>query len=431
VTDLEQLAGLALDEAAGNAILLDDELRVVLATPGAEGLVGARLSPGERAVHVLCGQADKRPVADALARGQPISAELVRPSPEGELVIRIRSVPLTEGDKTRGHLLFLSLVRPAHSGETDEWGILTVSESMRQLLRDVRRVARTDASVLIRGETGSGKELIARALHQQSRRAAGPFRAINCAALPAPLLESELFGHVRGAFTGAVRDAEGHFRLASGGTLFLDEVAEMPLELQAKMLRVLQERTVLPVGGREPVPINVRLVAATHRSLRRAVQDGRFRADLMYRLRVIPLYLPPLRERPADIALLAERFVEEHNARGGDRQVERISKGAMDALVHWEFPGNVRELQNVIEYAFVLGEGPVITEAELPLDLRVDGPAVNEPEAPVSGPLPAEAKRIQRALERAGGSREQAAASLGMSRTTLWRKLKQFGLAST
>ena len=235
---------------------------------------------------------------------------------------------------------------------------------------------------------------------------------------------------MRGAFTGAVRDAEGHVRLAHGGTLFLDEIAELPLELQAKLLRVLQERVVLPVGAREAIPVDVRFVAATHRSLRREVDAGRFRADLMYRLRVVPVFLPPLRDRKVDIALLARYFVDERN-KTSERSISRIAPGACDVLERYDFPGNVRELQNAVEYAFVMGEGPILTETDLPPEIRGEEPgahaSVNEP-TPPEEELPPEARRILRALDRAGGNKERAARMLGISRVTLWRKLKGFGL---
>jgi transcriptional regulator with PAS, ATPase and Fis domain len=303
---------------------------------------------------------------------------------------------------------------------------------MRRLFRIIEKAARTEASVLVRGESGTGKELVATALHALSPRAKGPFRAINCAALSPALLESELFGHVRGAFTGAVRDSPGHFRLAQGGTLFLDEVAEMPLELQAKLLRVLETHTVIPVGGRESVSVDVRIVAATHRALRREVEQGRFRADLMYRLRVVPLFLPSLRERPGDILPLAERFLAELNARGG-RQVLRTSTRARRQLQEYAWPGNVRELRNVMEYAHVMGEGPTLTEAELP-------PEFNEQARPVRLPLSPESastvhgtshdiglQDIHRALAQTRGNRARAASLLGISRVTLWRRLREAG----
>jgi two-component system response regulator AtoC len=309
---------------------------------------------------------------------------------------------------------------------------------MKALVDDIERVAQSDASVLVRGETGSGKELVARALHAASERRAGPFVAINCAALPPQLLESELFGHVRGAFTGAVRDSPGLMQRADGGTILLDEIAELPLELQAKLLRVLEERSVIPVGGRDPVPVDVRFVSATHRSLRDAVAQGRFRADLMYRIRVVPLFLPSLRERKGDVPLIVAHLVARFNERG-KRHVEHVTQGALAALDAYDWPGNVRELSNAIEYSFAIGRGPVITEAELPPEIvhgeqaqGHDEGAHNVSELPpiTATTLDPAARRILRALERAGGHKRRAAESLGMSRTTFWRKLRELGLES-
>jgi len=304
---------------------------------------------------------------------------------------------------------------------------------MKQMFHVLQRAARRDVPVLVRGETGAGKELVARALHDLSPRAKGPFKAINCAALPPSLLESELFGHVKGSFTGATRDHAGIFRAADRGTLFLDEIAEMPIDLQAKMLRVVETRTVIPVGGSDPIPVNVRLVAATHQSLRRAVELGRFRADLMYRLRVVPLLIPPLRARPGDVALLTDRIVEELN-KAGERHVARVSPGARAALERYPWPGNVRELRNALQYAFVIGEGPVLTEADLLAEITstepgeaLSAPRVNAP-PPVEGSP--EAQRVRRALERAGGNRTRAAKILGVSRVTLWRRMKELDLAT-
>jgi transcriptional regulator with PAS, ATPase and Fis domain len=274
----------------------------------------------------------------------------------------------------------------------------------------------------LRGETGTGKELLAKALHSLSPRREGPFHAISCAALPASLLESELFGHVRGAFTGAVRDNPGHFRLASRGTLFLDEVAEMPLEVQAKLLRVLETHTIIPVGGQESIAIDVRIVAATHKALRAEVEAGRFRADLMYRLRVVPIFIPALRERPGDILLLAERFISEINQRA-PRRIDQISSAAAAILSAHDWPGNVRELRNVIEYAFVIGETPTLVPADLPPELN----GVRQ-SAPLHLSAAEEASVIRQALQKTSGHPGQAALLLGLSRVTLWRKMKRYGL---
>ena len=299
---------------------------------------------------------------------------------------------------------------------------------MKRMFRILERVAVSDAPVLVRGETGAGKELVASALHALSTRKHGPFRAINCAALPANLLESELFGHARGAFTGAVKDAPGHFQRAHRGTLFLDEVADMPLELQAKLLRVLETHTVLPVGARQPTAVDVRIVSATHRSLRAEVEAGKFRADLMFRLRVIPVFLPPLRLRKGDVALLTQRFIDERNERGA-RRIERIAPATSRILEAHDWPGNVRELRNVIEYASVIGEGPVFAPTDLPPELL--NPTFSAEDAGGRSPEPAaatEAARIRRALERSAGSRERAAKVLGISRVTLWRRMRALGV---
>jgi transcriptional regulator with PAS, ATPase and Fis domain len=342
----------------------------------------------------------------------------------------VRSVPL--GRPARGWLLLLDEAQEAdEEGAIAFHGMWTQDARMKELFRVIARVAEEDVTVLVRGETGAGKELVAHAIHATSPRRDGPFRVINCAALPSNLLESELFGHAKGAFTGAVRDVPGHVQLAHRGTLFLDEVAEMPLELQAKLLRVLETRTVIPVGGRDPIPVDVRFVSATHRALRKEVEAGRFRADLMFRLRVIPLYLPPLRERPGDVRLLAEKIVEELNQKSR-RQVSQISPDALDRLGRYDFPGNVRELRNVLAYAFVIGDGPILMPGDLPPEvLGLDDRAKPADPAPPRGapPLSPEAARIASVLERAGGNRERAARVLGMSRVTLWRRMRELGLA--
>ena len=301
---------------------------------------------------------------------------------------------------------------------------------MVELFETMKRAARTDASILVRGETGTGKELVAQALHRLSPRRDGPFKAVNCATLTPELLASELFGHVRGAFTGAICDRKGLFSLADGGTLFLDEVAELPLDLQARLLRVLQERIFVPVGGTEPLQVNVRILAATHRSLRREVEARRFRADLLYRIRVVPLYLPSLAEREGDVEALAWQFVDELNQQGF-RRVERFSDAARRALLAHDWPGNVRELRNVLEYGFAVGTGPVFDVDDLTPELRGEPPPEYQHDlaAPVSHAV-AERKRLLEALDACGGHRGKAAEQLGISRTTLWRKLREHRLHS-
>lgn len=432
----EDVLAEAFGELGGALLVLDAELRVVLATKQAEDLLGFEVPLGKSAAKLLCGSKTKRPVAEALAASTPITAVIPHPgSTDERRRIAVRSARLGGGSKPSGWLMMLH-----DASEIDEGGpvlfhgMWTQDSGMKEVFRIVTRVAAEDMTVLIRGETGAGKELVAEALHKLSSRAAGPFRVINCAALPSNLLESELFGHTRGAFTGAIRDVPGHVQLADKGTLFLDEVAELPLELQAKLLRVLETRTVLPVGGRDAIPVDVRIVSATHRALRKEVEAGRFRADLMYRLRVIPIFLPPLRERHGDIQLLAEKMVVEMNAKGR-RAISQVSPAAIALLEGYPFLGNVRELRNVLSYAFAIGEGPILLPTDLPPELAqqrsIEEPVVAElSAAPASEAGSGEAARILRALERSGGNRARAAKILGLSRVTLWRRLRELGIAA-
>ncbi|MFT5685917.1 MAG: two-component system response regulator AtoC [Myxococcota bacterium] len=304
---------------------------------------------------------------------------------------------------------------------TNVHGLLTGAPQMQRLFVLMERAAVTEAPVLIRGETGTGKELVAQALHRLSPRATAPFRAVNCATLTPELLASALFGHVKGAFTGAVRSRKGLLELTSGGTLFLDEIAELPLSLQARLLRVLEAQTFVPVGGSEPVRVNVRIVSATHQALRREVDAGRFRRDLMYRIRVVPLFLPRLIDRTGDIAILTHHFIAQLNTTG-PRQVTGIAPDCLEMLMSWSWPGNVRELKNVLQSAYILGEGPTITPDELTPELRGEPPpSESQPESPLALE---ERQRLLSAMRESGGNRTKAAALLGIHRTTLWRKLK-------
>jgi len=303
------------------------------------------------------------------------------------------------------------------------FGIYTVAPQMFALFDLLPRIARSGASVLIRGETGTGKELVARALHSVSSRTDGPFRAINCATLTAELLASELFGHVRGSFTGAIKDRPGLFTLADKGTIFLDEIAEMPLEIQARLLRVLQEQSFVPLGGSESRSVDVRVLAATHRALREEVAQRRFREDLMYRVRVVPLFLPRLVERDGDIVALSWHFIEGFNGRG-ERHVSGIDPEVMDAYLAYAWPGNVRELRNAIEYAFAIGEGPVLTVDELLPELRGEAPR-SSAQGSYFDPGAEERERILSALRATQGRKGEAAKRLGINRSTLWRKLRE------
>ncbi len=307
-------------------------------------------------------------------------------------------------------------------------GLISRSPAMQAVFQIIENAAETTATVLVRGESGSGKELVAKAIHDLSGRRAAPFLAINCAALSSSLLESELFGHVRGAFTGAIKDHNGLFQRAQGGTLFLDEVAELPLDLQAKLLRVIQERNYIPVGGDHSINVDVRIVAATHRSLREEVKSGHFREDLMYRLRVVPLFIPPLRERREDISLLLWHFIHLHNAENV-RKIEKIEPQAMRTLLDYGWPGNIRELHNVIEYAFAVGRGVTLRCSELPPEFRETRFTAQPLSTQLQTQTPEqEAAAIRQVLEVSNGKITQAARLLGMSRATFWRKRKSYGV---
>ncbi|HRT06103.1 MAG TPA: sigma-54 dependent transcriptional regulator [Kiritimatiellia bacterium] len=306
--------------------------------------------------------------------------------------------------------------------------IIGTSPAMQDVFETIRQAAPTRATVLIQGESGTGKELVARALHQCSPRRDGPFVPVHCAALAPTLLESELFGHEKGAFTGATERRRGRFELADGGTLFLDEIGEIDPALQVKILRVLEERKFERVGGTETIHVDVRLVAATNRDLRARVAEGAFREDLFYRLYVVNLTLPPLRERAGDVVLLAQHYLKTLAEENGKKPMA-ISPEAMDVLQAYPWPGNVRELRNVIERMVVLGSGPRLTAADLPAAVR-DGGAGGLALASRSGRVLRDAERqlIADALRRHQNNRTKAAQDLGISRRTLHRKLNEFGL---
>jgi transcriptional regulator with GAF, ATPase, and Fis domain len=341
-------------------------------------------------------------------------------------------------------------------------GLIGSSPQVRYLMQQVRKVAPTDSVVLLRGESGTGKELLARAIHENSPRANRPFVAVHCSALSASLLESELFGHVKGSFTGAIRDKVGRFEAANGGTLFLDEIGDISVEVQIKLLRVLQERTFERVGSSESLKVDVRIVAATHQNLEALMRQGRFREDLFYRLNVVSIHLPPLRERAEDIPELALHFLRLYSERM-NKQVTGIDDDAMARLKAFSWPGNIRQLENAIQHAVVLAEKPLVTLDELPAELRagrpwlpsvVEGPDRDEPvreevdswspllssPPPGLGSPPAlmsairneraerERERLVRALAKAGGNKAEAARALGMARTTFVSRLKRLGL---
>src|SRR6266436_3054713 len=317
------------------------------------------------------------------------------------------------------------LIKPLNLDELKD--LVGGSPGMTRVKEVIATVADSDSPVLIEGESGTGKELVAAAIHRQSGRAKGPFVPVNCSAIPADLMESEFFGHVRGAFSGAVADTLGLFRSAHGGTLFLDEVAELSPALQGKLLRVIQDKEIRPVGSTKTHAVSVRMIAATNKNLEAVVQNGSFRQDLFYRLNVVRIVVPPLRERKGDIPALITYFLRRFNERFR-RDVKGIAPDAITALTAYDFPGNVRELENLLERAYALGARDEIERANLPeLAARSDAPVVT-----VDEPIPtldqAERDLIARALARFRNDKEQAARALGLTVRTLYRRIKKFGL---
>ncbi|HEY6104463.1 MAG TPA: sigma-54 dependent transcriptional regulator [Anaeromyxobacteraceae bacterium] len=335
------------------------------------------------------------------------------------------------------------------SAEGEKPPLVGQSPAMRQVYEVIGKVADSPSTVLVTGESGTGKELVAQALHRGSPRRDKPLIKVNCAAIPKDLVESELFGYEKGAFTGAVGSKPGRFELADGGTLFLDEIGEVPLEMQVKVLRALQESEFERVGGIKTIRVDVRLIAATNRDLKALIADGRFREDLYYRLNVVPMALPPLRDRREDIPLLVQHFIEKYDRRLG-KKVERVDDEAMQVLLRYSWPGNIRELENLVERSVLFADGPVIAAAQLPDSLREKAPGPAVPIAAV-GPLGAiaapsgasmkqivrqaqaelERELITRALEETGSNVTRAAKRLQISRKSLQIKMKELGLRGT
>jgi DNA-binding NtrC family response regulator len=314
---------------------------------------------------------------------------------------------------------------------------------MQKVFRHIRQAAGVRSTALVAGETGTGKELVARALHDHGPRSSGPFVVVNCAALTEELAAGRLFGHAKGAFTGATEEREGYFEAADGGTIFLDEIGDVPLEVQVNLLRVLEERTVTRVGETEPRAVDVRVVAATRRDLAAEVEAGRFRRDLLHRLRVARVDLPPLRARRTDLPLLVPALLEEARAATGKDAPREVSRAAMRRILDYEWPGNVRELKNALEFAVIRTEGPILQPGDLPPEIREaagensSGPdlsledenhAKSEKRAKSENHSESEEDRVRAALKAAGGNRTEAAKLLGMSRATLYRRLDEFDI---
>jgi len=386
---------------------------------GLELLKAIRALNPEAAVIVMTAYGSIETAVSAIKEGA--SDYLTKPLNLGELLHRIETV------KERNRLITENRdLREALHERIRIEGIIGESGHMQEVLSLVRRVAPSEATVLIRGESGTGKELIAQAIHYASPRASRPLVRLNCAALPETLLESELFGHEKGAFTGAYATRKGRFELANGGSLFLDEIGDLRLHLQAKLLRVLQEKEFERVGSSRPIPVDVRILAATHRDLEKLIQEGQFREDLYYRLNVVTVVLPPLRERRQDIPPLLNHLVKAFAEKNG-KTIKGFTQEARDALLRYDYPGNVRELENIVERATVITRDEVIGRSDLPLTVqtseKVDDKGTNIT-AVVEG---LERKMIKDALAQSDGVQTRAADKLGITERALRYKLKKYG----
>jgi two-component system response regulator HydG len=428
-------AGHAVEEAEDGAAALErlqsssyDVVLTDLRMPNVDGMEVLRLSrqlSRQTQVIVMTAYGTIEAAVEAMRRGA--YDFLSKPFKEDELLLRVGKALELRRLVVERDLLAAELRR-----QQSQEGIIGDSPPMREVKERIRRVAASDATVLITGESGTGKEVVARALHLTSRRGDKPFVPVNCAAITETLLESELFGHARGAFTGAARARRGLFEEASGGTLFIDEIGETSPGFQAKLLRALQDGEIRRVGESTPVQVDVRIIAATNQDLKRAIAERRFREDLFYRLNVVPMRLPPLRERREDIPLLTAHFLARYNARAGAAKV--LTREAVQKLGDHHWPGNVRELENMVEQAAALSVDAEIRAEDVTLDeggpLPAPGDASDEGRTLAAAVEEAERRTIEAAVARSKGDLAAVARDLGVSATTLWRKMKRLGLPS-
>jgi transcriptional regulator with GAF, ATPase, and Fis domain len=451
--NLQEAAFAAVNVAFGSlgrvCMALDGDFRIRHASERLDALLGpgsvARVR-GQPVEEILGGElfGAQGPLRLALLAGEKREGwrALLRCEHGATRLLSVTAAPLQhdESGVCDPAACYLVVIRPADDessaapGPVAGFGLIGRSEAMGRVFRLLEVLQHSEATVLIAGESGTGKEITARVIHAQSARRDGPFVAVNAAALPGELLESELFGHVRGAFTGATRDRAGRFEAAAGGTLFLDEVGDVPLHLQVKLLRVLQEHTYERVGDDQPRKASARIIAATHRDLRQAVADGTFREDLFYRLRVFPVELPPLRARREDIEPIARLILSTVGARTG--RALQFSPDVMRALLSYDWPGNVRELENALEFAVTVCRGQTLQPEDLPPEVLTVGalataaPALGpaRPPRPLAPAAADERGQLRRALDDHRWNRAETAAALGLSRSTLWRRMRALGL---
>ncbi|MDY7091597.1 MAG: sigma-54 dependent transcriptional regulator [Acidobacteriota bacterium] len=412
-------------EAGLEAVRIDEPDLVVcdLSMPGMDGVgVVDHLATEHPDVAVLLATAHGSLESALTAFRKGVADYLLKPLNHQELLVKINRC--LEKRKLDREVRFL---RRQVSQADEGTRLIGGSASIEKVRKLIRHVAPTDTSVLVTGETGTGKEVVARSIHELGSGLDAPFVAVNCAALPRELMESELFGHRRGAFSGAIRDKPGMFELASGGSLFLDEIGELPLELQPKLLRALEQREVMPIGGVRPIPTRLRLITATHRNLQERVQSGEFRQDLYYRIRVMEIALPALREHRSDIPGLIEHLLVRINARL-KKHVLGVDEAALRVLMAADWPGNVRELENALERAVLLAEGQILGLGDLPEDLVSSDTDVEASQELRTAVRAYEREHIQRVLAATGGNREEAARLLGINPSTLYRRLQRPGL---
>ncbi|BCS98527.1 sigma-54-dependent Fis family transcriptional regulator [Desulfoluna limicola] len=444
-----------MDEVPLAMAVLDRDLHVVWLNRAFEALTGFSRSEayGVPCRHIVRSRAcvENCPTKKgAISAPTPCESDIINRD-RIRLPVKLTLAPLTDPSGTiTGYVETiedLRAVRELDSKKNQAFsfeGIIGRSEKMEKLFQTLPILAQSDASILITGETGTGKDVVAEAIHQTSSRTSGPFIKINCGALPETLLESELFGHAKGAFTGAVESKPGRFRMAHNGTLFLTEVGDLPLPLQVKLLTFLDDQVIYPLGETRPFHANVRVIAATHRNLSQMVADGTFRQDLLFRLNVARIHLPPLRERKGDIRILLDHFLEVYRKQLGKR-ITGFSQETLTTLSHYRFTGNVRELRNIVEFAASMATEPTIGVEDLPAYL-MDPPPVPVSDAPSPDTAPTsntppvpepsqprtwattERDMILEALKDARGKRQQAAERLGWGRSTLWRKMKHYGI---